>query len=245
MLCPNCGAELTGGETQCPYCGWENPKRAEAEQKAVLNSISRKTAALLHLPERVCRVIFRWLLILTGAALGVYLLVLAGTGIATAVRQSTSYGNQQKNLEALETYYAAGDYKTMLEYLDKIPDGYSASYGKYNTIGRIWRDMDLAENWLDEQVVEFSEFATARDIAIPLARLAEAMERLQALEDQGYVYGEQAEAEALRQEIETFLSDRLSMTPEEIAGAAGWTADSPELLALAEKCLRRIGGNGA
>ena len=239
MLCPNCGAELTGREGRCPYCGWEDPQKAEAEQKSALRAISRKTAELLHLPERVCRRVLRWLMILAGAALGAYLLILAGTGIATAYRQNHSYENRQKNLEVLESYYTAGDYDAMLEYLEKIPDGYSASYGKYTAIGGIRRDLDLTEEWLDSQLA-YLNYGSAQDLVQPLARMGRAAAKLRELQDRGYVYGEKAEAEAMAQEIRDYLVDRLAMTPEEIDGAADWTEDSPDLLALAEECYERI-----
>lgn len=239
MLCPNCGAKLTGREPQCPYCGWEDPKQAEAGQRAALGGIARKTAELLHLPERVCRAILRWMLIVIGAALGVYLLILAGTGIVTGYRQSHSYGNQQKNLEKLEAYYEAGDYEAMLEYLENIPDSYSATYGKYTAIGGVRRDLDLAEEWLD-LLLETPELSNARDLTAPLANMGRASAKLKELKDRGYVYGEKAEAEALEQEIRDYLTGCLAMTPEEIAGAADWTEDAPELLALAESCLHRI-----
>lgn len=239
MQCPNCGAELTEKELRCPYCGWEDTQKAEAEQRSALGAIVRKTAELLHLPEKVCRRILRWVLILAGAALGVYLLVLAGTGIATAYRQNRSYENRQKNLEILETYYTAGDYEAMLEYLEKIPDGYSASYGKYTAIGGIRRDLDLAEEWLD-LLLETPELSNARDLTAPLASMGRASAKLKELKDRGYVYGEKAEAEALEQEIRDYLTGCLAMTLEEIDGAADWTEDSPDLRALAEDCYRRI-----
>lgn len=239
MLCPNCGAELTGREGRCPYCGWEDPQKAEAEQKSALRAISRKTAELLHLPERVCRRILRWLMILAGTALGVYLLILAGTGIATVYRQSHSYENRQKNLEILENCYTAGDYGSMLEYLEKIPDGYSASYGKYAAIGGIRRDLDLAEEWLDSQLNNLN-YGRARDLIQPLAQMGRVAAKLQELQDQGYVYGEKAEADALARELRDYLAGHLAMTPEEIDGAADWTEDSPDLQALAEECYERI-----
>ncbi len=239
MLCPNCGAELTGREGRCPYCGWEDPQKAEAEQRSALGAIVRKTAELLHLPEKVCRRILRWVLILAGAALGVYLLVLAGTGIATVYRQNRSYENRQKNLEILETYYTAGDYEAMLEYLEKIPDGYSASYGKYTAIGGIRRDLDLAEEWLDSQLNNLN-YGRARDLIQPLARMGRAAAKLRELQDQGYVYGEKAEADALARELRDYLAEHLAMTPGEIDGAADWTEDSPDLQALAEECYERI-----
>lgn len=250
MQCPNCGAALTGKELRCPYCGWENPKIAEENQKSELNSIYRKTAELLHLPERIVKKICHWLLIVVGAALGVYLLILAGTGIYTAVRNNTSYAWQQKNLQKLEAYYEAGEYDKMMDYLEKLDGSYSATFGKYKTIGDLWKQADWELEYLGETVsyIKSMKNVTSNDslersassAAYCITYLEKLLSEIDELEAGGFIYGEGPEALAFREEIETALRDQLRLTEEEIADARQWEETDAEMLALAEECCRRI-----
>lgn len=240
MVCPDCGAEPTGREQQCPYCGWENPAIAEKAHQAELHSIYRKCAELLHLPERMVRKIGKWLAIAVGTAVAVYLLVLLGAWATTGLRQELAYQRQQETLARLEAYYIAEDYARMGEYLEKAENSYSATFSKYRVIDGLRVDVDLRLDWLDTDLSFDRKFLTGETVAAHIEALTGLLKEIDALEVAGFVYGEEAAALHFRGVLTAALKERLCLTEDEIASAKQWPGDSEEMDALAEACRERL-----
>lgn len=239
MQCPNCGAEISKEELHCPYCLWENPNIAKKSQRKIVDLIYQKTADLIHLPEKSVRKISRWLLIIAGIALAAYLAVLAFTGISTVISNENSYQRQQENLEKLEKYYQAGDYETMLDFLNKLEDGYRVTYEKYDIIGRLSRGIFEVEALLNNDF-EYELRSTSADaFAWYIYWLEKDINKIKKLEENGFVYGEGEQALQLKNKALLILRQSLCMTDDEIEAAAQWKEDDEQMLELAGKCLTR------
>lgn len=241
MQCPNCGAELTGEELCCPYCGWENQKLAEEHQQKKIASIYNKAADLFRLPEQMVKKIFHRILIAAGAGLALYVVILIIISISNAVRVDNSYRIQQENLEKLESYYQTGEFEEMHDYLYTIDGYYSATYHKYYIIGTIADTYSYTRKNLEELRKYDVKYLTDGEILIYdlyalLNRLADICE----LEEKGFVYGEKEVALDFKEKITALLHDELYLTDEEIEGAIPIAKDKAKLTALAEESLRRM-----
>lgn len=120
-----------------PLLRMGKPEAGGRKPKEKIAFIYRKAAELFHLPERLVKKICHWLLVIAGAVLAVYLLLLIGKSAIASHHADNSYQIQQENLAKLESYYQAGEFEEMRDYLYDIDGYYRATYSKYYIIGNI------------------------------------------------------------------------------------------------------------
>lgn len=240
MQCPNCGAEIEKTAGQCRYCGRENPQIAEAEQRAQIESIYQRAADLLHLPERIVRKVVKYIIIAAAVILTAFLIFLLAMWLTADARQEMSYQKQQNQIAQLEEYYQNGEYNEMLNYIEKNKIDYAAAFRKYQFIGKIYQKLVSYTEWADNYLSSPLNYLSADMLAMHIDNFEIIIRNTNELEQDGFLYGEKAEAEALREEAAAYLRDRLHLTDDEILQAAEWKYDSREMAALGETCLLRL-----
>ena len=243
MHCPNCGADLDENNV-CPYCGYEDEKSAQARHQKEIDGIYEKIAKILHTPvERAHTIIFR-LLVVTAAALCVFLLVLVGTSIYTTIGPDHAYENQQTALSSLEECYQAGEYDEMNRILGGMDDSYRAVYDKYTTIGALYKRISDAERdaaAYTERIKQGSKFPDL--LQYPLKNLFWSLNRCRELEENGFVYDEESVVLMLTEQARAVLKDTLLLTDEEIrAGMEMQKEEDPDYMSLCEQIVQRVQG---
>lgn len=218
MICPNCGAHLADDALVCPYCDGENEEAAVNKQKREIASVYSKIAALLRLPERIVQRTTIILLCITAVLVNLFFISLAWSFVYSRVSPETQYRVQQKNIENLEKLYQQGDYEDLNRTLEKIGDSYRSVYAKYETVSRIYEDLQAAEEYLDDILDFVSQDAQRSDmLEYDTARLFGVLNECSELKEAGYIYGEEAAVEKLSEEAYSLLRDKLLLTDEEIS----------------------------
>lgn len=246
MHCPNCGADLNENNV-CPYCGYEDEKSAQARHQKEIDGIYEKIAKILHTPvERAHTIIFR-LLVVTAAALCVFLLVLVGTSIYTTIGPDHAYENQQKVLSTLEECYRAGEYDEMNRILDGMDDSYREVYNKYTTIGKLYERISDAEWDAASYTENIRNGHDYRDLLqYPLRDLFGALNRCRELEENGFVYDEEPVVLMLTERARAVLEDMLLLTDEEIcSGMEMQKEEDPDYMSLCEQIVQRVQGESS
>ena len=144
----------------------------------------------------------------------------------------------------MEECYQAEDYIKMNDMLAKIGNSYKSVYDKYNKIGSLYRTVHdyqesavqyaraIKEGKLQPHVLEFT-----------MDRLFEVLKECQDLEDNGFVYDEEAQVASFSNTAESVLKDVLLLTDDEIrSGMDLQKADKPDYTKLCEISAERMRG---
>ena len=243
MFCPNCGADL-GENTSCPYCGYENVSAAQAQHKKEIASIYEKIAVMLHRPVEQAQKITHALLLGAGALVVVFLIALLGSFIYSKVNPAISYRNQQATLEKLEGFYADRDYPAMNEMLEEMDDSYKSIYNKYSIIGSMYEQVTTAEEDARSCIRDMQRASMFVDfLNYPLDGLFEVLNQCRELEENGFVYDEEAAVQALSDQAHSILTDILLLTEEEIRqGLEIQQTEVPDYSCFFDICLERLQG---
>ena len=227
MNCKNCGAPMNSGALTCPYCGYENEAAARAAHESELRGIYARIARLLHLPAeraaRVSRIIVRGACVL----IAVFVAALILSFIWSKVAPSVELKQQRETLEKMEAHYRDGDYAALGELVERTDNAYRAVYDKYTTVSFLYWDVVSLEQSAPETagfVAGFPDGATLLDYE--LDRAFGILAECAALEQNGFVYGEQAAVEQFRSRASAVLTDTLLLTGEEIAQGAALAAEA-------------------
>ena len=243
MVCPNCGADFGEG-LSCPYCGWENPDAAAKRQRREISAVYEKIAQLLHIPEQRATVAVR--ILLRGAALLVclFLLALLVAFIYSRVAPDTAYERQKAAVGELEEYFQAGEYDKMNQRLQEIDNAYAAVYDKYTTVGRLYSSVTELEVRAADTAATVAEYPLSAELlSYELESLFGLMSQCRLLEENGFVYGEEAAVRAISYRAKEILTDTLLLTDAEIEEASAWAVeDEPDYTALQETIAKRLRG---
>ncbi len=216
MQCPNCGAEL-GEERVCPYCGFEDEQYAQQQHKKKVSSIYERIAKLLHTPVEQARKITKGMLIGTALILAVFLVSLIVAPLLSSSARKQELASQKDAIAQLEALYSVGDYQQIRSVLQNREDSYKAVYDKYRIISSLDATIQRTAQGLEhslENIRKNPQFADL--ISFDLSQMIDVLRTCRELEEKGYVYDEQREAEALAAQAYDLLRTML-LTDEEIA----------------------------
>lgn len=244
MICNNCGAEISGKELLCPYCGAENADVAKKEQQDYIREYNRKKRALKKVPDKVVKKTTKVLVYGAGIVLGVIVLAFLVIMAFSNIMRGDMLAKQEKEINKLEEYYDAGDYSAMSEYLDKI-DKRGGSYEKYCRVADLYNGMD----WRIESLKSNSEFVVNIDLDATLVErdlewCIEILYEIHEMEELGFPYGEKTGALFVREQYVSALKEYALLTDEEIQSAMFmYNEEENDYLELAEISIQRMEEN--
>lgn len=135
--CLNCGAEYDPGLSRCPYCGQENPEKAQEHYQKKITRLSAERRNLKNLPGIISRKVGSKLL---ACILGLVLLAIVGgaiAGVVTSVHRKLETARQQRVLEQMEELLRAEDYPGLKELCDAQEHAYLI-YDKYDEVTLVY-----------------------------------------------------------------------------------------------------------
>lgn len=208
-------------------CKNNNAKKGEKTKNVPEEYIKKITKNLFYtIGWMLCAVILIWIVIVAFSK------VTGGDMLA----------KQEEEIALLEEYYAAGDYESMCNYLDKI-DQRGGSYEKYNRIGRLYQGMEseigaLQSNMEYAESVELDVVSVEDDIERCMMKLA-VIEEMENLE---FPYSEKEGALYIKTQYVNALTEYALLTEEEIKSAVSVYCDEGEndYIELAEISIQRI-----
>lgn len=222
ITCASCGARYDDKEKVCPYCGAENAAVSVKEQMDYLAAMEEKKNRLndevpRQKTKRALTKITKGGMVVAGLFV-VFALLAAGASILAA-RQRRAF--QQEALETLEGYYVRNDYDSMLEYMEKHDDLYSATYDKYDYLSEVYYYYQSGKEYLEEDLSFLEKNSNytegwSENLGMDISYLFRALSILRDLEEDGYVYNEESGVLYLRDLILPVLRDTCMLTESEI-----------------------------
>lgn len=146
--CLNCGADYEPSCARCPYCGQENPDKAQEQYQAKITRLRTDRKNLQKLPGHISRKLgSRLFAVIIGLVLCVIVIgVLAG--IATGIHKKQEVKRQRENIEQMEELLQAHDYEGLRELYDKVEDYYIV-YHKYEEVVWVYNRLVWMEEFLE------------------------------------------------------------------------------------------------
>lgn len=244
MVCKTCGAALEDNTIICPYCGWENEPLAAMAREAEVSELRKKNREYKRKPEKAAKTASVVLIcILAG------LLILFGMSVVVTafINRSDAFSevrDQQKALSDLEKFYDAGDYAGMNEYLRYFPDSSASPYKKYYKIGQLYeRICNFEEDYPHTVGFAADKPGDTSSLESDLERLFYFLGECKALEDAGYVYGEEKAVSDFSARAKTILKDVFLLNDEEIqSGIESSQSEEPNYAELSDISMKRLNG---
>lgn len=147
-ICSNCGAEYQAGFDKCPYCGMSDSEAVQKKHKGQVKQLKSQRDYIKKLPDIIPKKSTRYVLIGGGIILVVFLVVLLIVFVGKKIMVNHEADKQQKNIEIMEEYLAAGDYAGLEEFYKDVDYAY-AVYDKYREVTDIYWQYDFMMMSLD------------------------------------------------------------------------------------------------
>lgn len=216
MRCEHCGATFADQEIRCPYCGWENRKAAEEEQKREVRSWTQKLADFLRLPERIVRRLRTVLLIVAACVVGIIIVAMLITYLTAPLRQAGDQARRAEELSILEEYYQNGEYEKMDEYLWGLEDYYQPAFQKYSEIavlGSLTEYTKESVKWAVESLKSQPHWEwAATDVALALYDAQLALCEAEELRSNGFLYENEEKVVELEREVRLLMTEQLGLS---------------------------------
>lgn len=217
MQCNNCGGEIKAGERFCSYCGVERREEADKRHKSRLEAAVAKLSALTHLPQKAALIAVRIVFWVVAAALAGGILFTAGAVVVSSVASTGEVKRYERQIEAMQTYYDAGQYAELAEYYRKAKDVWKDGYELFEAVSRMEDDY---ESFLSS----YATWKEVRDSGTENAREQAGYRQESCLLDAAFlletIENEEAEAKEAslyyREELEKVLFEEFYMTEEEM-----------------------------
>lgn len=241
MLCKNCGAKISEEELLCPYCGTENLKVAQKEQRDYIEGYKEKKRALEKVPQKVMKNTTKWLVYGASSVLGITILLILVVMAFSKLTQGDMLAKQEKELAKLEKYYEAGDYESMSKYLDKVVRR-GGSYDKYWRIADLYDSMD----WQIEALASNAEYVKtidldATDVETDIERCVVVLAEIQEMEELEFPYDEKTGVLYIKDQYISALKEYALLTDEEIESAVlNFDDNGNDYMELAEISIQRM-----
>lgn len=175
------------------------------------------------------------------STIGIFVLFMLTVVAFSKITNADSLAVQEKELETLETYYAAGDYAAMSAYLEQI-NKEGGSYEKYCRIAALYETMnDRIPRLMAYSETETEGTLEATDIASDLKWCFKELATIEEMEECEYPYEEQDGALYIRQQYLDALKNYMLLTEAEIEGGIStYESVESDYLELAEIALQRL-----
>ena len=131
--CLNCGAEYDPALIRCPYCGQENPEKAQEHYHKKITRLNTQRKNLKNLPGAISRKVgSKLFLVILGLVL---LVIIAGifAYVGTQEKQKQEIKTQKKNVQHMEELLREKDYEGLMEYSEEAGYAY-LMYDKYDEV---------------------------------------------------------------------------------------------------------------
>lgn len=251
MNCKNCGAPMHEGVLTCPYCGFENEAAATAAHERELRGIYARIARLLHLPAERAKKVTNGIIVGAGALVAVFIVALIASFIYQRVAPGVELKHQQETVAEMEELYQNGDYDALSELVEKTDNVYRAVYDKYTTVHFLYQYLLSLERSAPENAEFVAGFPDGADLLdYDLDNAFCILAECDSLEQNGFVYGEQAAVAEFRSRVTAILTDTLLLTEDELADGIAIAAEviasdyeyEPDWSALRDLSASRLSG---
>lgn len=150
--CLNCGAEYDPALIRCPYCGQENPEKAQEHYHKKITRLNTERRNLKNLPGAISRKVgSKFFLVILGLVL---LVIIAGifAYVGAQEKQKQEIKTQKNNAQHMEELLREKDYEGLMKYSEEVGYAY-LMYDKYDEVV----DMYRRQTWLKEDLANYLE----------------------------------------------------------------------------------------
>lgn len=216
MVCNDCGAKISEGQKQCPFCGAHNFAENYKEHKETVDGYRRKEYFWKSLPEKLAR---KGVFLAACVIVGILVLGLLGVGIAHVVgklKADADYKQVLADADRLEELYQQGDYPAVADAYEKLDDRYDVRLKKYNLV----YTLDMYYGFATQDFE--GSLQHVRDYQDPLYLHSQQywfriLQECDSCEKLGYRFDEEDLVAYYRAEADHYLKEELHLSDEDVA----------------------------
>ena len=217
MLCKNCGAELEDDVLECPFCLSENSELSdkiyEKEVGKVIGRIQNVKEETKEEGRKISKKSGKVFVVSVIVLIGIIIISYTVSEIFSAFQKNAEKKAEERFLKEIDVLYQNGDYEGLSEYYyDKNIFSFKAD--KYYEVILAWRDMAYIREYKNR--VETGDYVFPIVVYAILEDYNELSELTEEKTSDNAVRGNENIFLDFRTESETFLSEILGMTEQEI-----------------------------
>lgn len=217
MICKSCGAEYEDKLLVCPYCGSENENRAREEQLDYIEEVKEKIEEVRsQAPVKAAKRASDMVVKIVGAMIGVFLVVALAVWAYSTFSANGALKKQTKQIEKLEAFYQAQEFEKMSEFIEKEKLRGATFYkyidiaDLYDRVPYIMEEMDFCLDKVQRYELE------ANDVVWELMDGLYQLKHIYDYEQEGFIYGNEDAAAAIREIYIEKMTKVFLLTEEEI-----------------------------
>ena len=218
-ICPCCGGEIPKGALVCPFCGFENERIAEEQEKDRLEDLKQDhEEAIDAVQDRMVEKARRWwipvLVVLLLAGIGVVIGVQVWSDKVAEENHQQLVRDRDELPKQMEELYEAADYEG-LKKLCNESRYYGGVFEKYKHVTKIYTGLQDTKT-MQKSYAFGSDKCTPENVAQVLKCAFYTLSYADSYRKEGFVYGEEKGVTELEQELISVLKDNWDITDQEI-----------------------------